>query len=264
MRLETPRSFPDIILLGWNAISERVRARPRRAIGPAAPPRARPEVALHLVVVLSVSLTLIHVSPAAAHNAVRQPDLGTLVLKEQIVVRGTIRRETRSESGLRIAVLGVEKVLKGAVEEQEIRFASDPDHGVRYASGERVLVFLSRTGASAAQRRATPYVSPQVFSMKYPITSFDPTGYDRLVTGLVEAEKMNDRAARLGRLKELLVAQLGSHERKVRLYAADTLRVVAAGGRSWNDADRKQLLAYTSDAKSDPEVREALRGLTAP
>src|SRR4026209_424966 len=168
MRLETPRSFPDVILLGWNAISERVRARPWRAIGPPSPPsppRARPEVTLHLVVLLMLlSVGLFHASTAAAHNAVRQPDLGTLVLKEEIVVRGTIRRETRTESGLRIAVLGVEKVLKGAVEDQEIRFASDPDHGVRYASGERVLVFLSRTSASAAQRRATPYVSPQVFS----------------------------------------------------------------------------------------------------
>lgn len=165
-------------------------------------------------------------APAPAHQVVDQPSLGRLIVSSPVIVRGTIGRASRAERSSLVASLRVEKVLKGEIAAGEVSFASDPDHGIDYASGERVLLFLS----PAPPGSPAPFTSPQVFGMRYPITSFDPTGYDGLVAGLLAAEKEADPPARSCKRKEVLLGQVASHERKVRLYAASALSVENEAG----------------------------------
>jgi hypothetical protein len=168
----------------------------------------------------SITLLLL-ASGVSAHNVVDTPDLGKLITSAELIVRGPISAETRPEKGALVATLKVDKVLKGNAPGEEIVFESDPDHGVRYRHGERVLLFLTQLPPGSEPR----YVSPQIFQAKYTITSFDPTGYDALVTGLLQLSKVADRSARQQRLKELMTQQLDSHERDVRLYAKRMLEL---------------------------------------
>jgi hypothetical protein len=165
------------------------------------------------------ALLVLQAAPVFAHQIVEQPSLGRLIAASDVVVRGTITQPSRAERGTLVAALRVDEVLKGTLSEAEVRFASDPDHGIDYASGERVLLFLS----PAPPGSPAGFVSPQVFGMRYPVTSFDPTGYDGLVVGLLAAEREPAGPARARKTKEVLLAQLGSHERRVRLYAAEAL-----------------------------------------
>jgi hypothetical protein len=169
---------------------------------------------------LSVVVLLCVASRAPAHNVVEAPNLGQLITTAEVVVRGTITTATHAEKGALVASMRVDKVLKGNATGKEIVFKSDPDHGVRYRRGERALIFLDGLPPGSEPR----YVSPQIFHAKYTITSFDPTGYDGLVVGLLELSTVNDRSTRSQRLKALMTQQLGSHERDVRLYAADQLK----------------------------------------
>jgi hypothetical protein len=157
--------------------------------------------------------------PALAHQIVERPSLGRLIASADVIVRGTIVQASHAARGALIASLRVDKTLKGDVDAAEITFASDPDHGIDYKSGERVLLFLSPAPPGSPAR----FTSPQVFGMRYPITSFDPTGYDGLVLGLLAAAREAEGSARSCKRKEVLRAQLASHERRVRLYAAEAL-----------------------------------------
>jgi hypothetical protein len=191
-------------------------------------------------------------SSALAHHAVEQPSLGRLILDQEIVVRGAVVGESRLREGALVARLRVEKVLKGRLAEKEIEFASDPDHGVRYRAGERALVFASRAHGKPA------LVSPQVFSMKYPITSFDPSGYDALVAGLLAAERLDHPAARLHKLKEVLIAQLASHEKAVRVYAAGRLVAIARREEVWESEDWRRLETLARADGTDGDVRRVV------
>jgi hypothetical protein len=169
---------------------------------------------------LSIVIALLLVSSSvSAHNVVDTPDLGKLITTADLIVRGSITAGTRMKDGARVATLKVDKVLKGDTPGKEIAFQSDPDHGVRYQRGERALIFLTQRPPGSLPR----YASPQIFRAKYTITSFDPTGYDRLVSGLLQIAKVKDRTARDARLKELMTKQLRSHEYDVRSYAVQVL-----------------------------------------
>jgi hypothetical protein len=189
-----------------------------------------------------------------AHNAVAQPDLGQLIVEQEVVARGTIVGASRVEGGVLVARLHADMVLKGELPAVEIDFASDPDHGVRYQKGERVLVFLTR----ADRRGRPPFVSPQVFSMKYPITSFDPTGYDMLVGRVLAAESAPDETRRLRKRKEAMLAALRSHEKSVRVYAAGQLPALTKRDGIWTEIDWRVLEAIALQPNLDDEVRHAL------
>jgi hypothetical protein len=184
-------------------------------------PRGSSEIRASAVVLLALA------APAFAHQVVDQPSLGRLIASAEVIVRGTIGEPSRAERGALIASLRVDKTLKGKVSAAEITFASDIDHGIRYAAGERVLLFLSPAPPGSPAR----FTSPQVFSMRYPITSFDPTGYDSLVSGLLAVEREPAGPVRSCRLKEVLLGQVDSHERKVRLYAAEALAAPSDSGQ---------------------------------
>jgi hypothetical protein len=203
-----------------------------------------------------VAIALTVAGTALAHNAIDQPSLGRLILEQEIVARGTIVGESRMDGGMLVGRLRADRVLKGTLPAQEVDFASDPDHGIRYQSGERVLLFLTR-----ADRKQPPFTSPQVFSMKYPITSFDPSGYDALVAGMLEAGRVADDTARFRELKDVMLAALRSHERDVRLYAAEQLPVLARRDRVWDEADWRRLEALAKAASLDAEVQRSVRRL---
>lgn len=180
-----------------------------------------------LALALSCATFTVFPHDARAHYLARHPTIGELILSADLVVRGTITRGTYREGGYRLAGLHVDKVLKGHLDAGQITFASDPDHGVTYSRGERVVVFLTRTAVDRLPSSfARPvYFSPQEFGAKFRITSFDPTGYDGLVSGLAAAARIPDLSLRRAKVIEVLTAQLRSHERKVRQYAG---RVIAA------------------------------------
>jgi hypothetical protein len=167
---------------------------------------------------LAVALLLI-ASSVSAHNVVDTPNLEKLITTADLIVRGSITAGTRMKDGARVATLKVDKALKGESPGKEITFQSDPDHGVRYQRGERALVFLTQLPPGSDPR----YASPQIFRAKYVITSFDPTGYDQLVSGVLQIAKIKDRTAHDARLKELMTKQLRSHEYDVRYFAVQVL-----------------------------------------
>ena len=70
-----------------------------------------------------------------------------LVAGADLVVRGTIIEASQAAQGMLWAALRIEKMLKGIWPTEEIRFASDLQHGVPYAYGERVLVCLRCSGS---------------------------------------------------------------------------------------------------------------------
>lgn len=201
-------------------------------------------------------LVLVFASAALAHQAVDQPGLGRLIVEQEIVARGAIVRASAMQDGALVARLRTDAVLKGTLPSKEVDFASDPDHGVRYQQGERVLVFLARAGP-----KPPPFVSPQIFAMKYPITSFDPSGYDALVAGLVDASRLRDRTARLAKLKQVVLAALGSHEKSARLYAASQLAFLTRQQDAWHDSDWERLAALAGSASMDTETRAIVRRL---
>ncbi len=202
---------------------------------------------------------LLAAGAAQAHNIGEQPTLGDLITGQDLIVRGTITAASQLERGALVATLRVDKVLKGALAEQVIHFVSDPDHGIRYAASERALVFLSPQAASGGANRQ--YISPQIFAARYTLTSFDPTGYDALVTGVVAAQRLTAPAARALQLKTLMLAQLDSPERPVRLYAAHTLTALGTGRDFWTTAERARIAAYVGNPANDTAVRDILRPL---
>lgn len=161
-------------------------------------------------------------SAGFAHMLTRRDDLGTLTQRSDLVVRGVI---SRTSDEARVSSIRVDKVLKGRAPVGEIVFASDPDHGVRYRARERVLLFLQTRAGSADRKTGGPlptHFSPQMFTEKYRITSFDPTGYDALIEGLVRLE--TGGSPRSSEFRDLLRTQLKSPEKAVRDYAAQRLR----------------------------------------
>jgi hypothetical protein len=171
----------------------------------------------------TVALLLL-ASPAPAHNVVDTPNLGKLITTAEVIVRGPITADTRAVKGALVATVKVDKVLKGEAPDKQIVFKSDPDHGVSYQRGERALIFLTKLPPGSEPR----FLSPQIFRAKYTITSFDPTGYDALVTGLLRVSKVEDPSARDARLKELMTQQLHSHEYDVRAYAVQAIEELEA------------------------------------
>jgi hypothetical protein len=208
------------------------------------------------LVALSIAIASTAARLALAHHAVEQPSLGRLVVEQEIVARGAIVRESRMQRGMLVARLRADAVLKGELPAPQIDFASDPDHGIRYQANERVLVFLNRVAG-----KQPAFLSPQVFSMKYSITSFDPSGYDAVVAGLLGANRADDETTRSRRLKDVMLAALGSHERSVRSYAAAEIPALTRRAGVWDDDDWRRLETIARQPNLDNEVRQALARL---
>jgi hypothetical protein len=172
-----------------------------------------------------VPVALLTLAAAAAHAHVRdrRATLGELAAQADAIVRGTVTQASRGEHGWLRTTLQVDRALYGSMT-GEIVFAADLDHGVRYAAGERVVVFLRRRRAGGSA-----WFSAQHEGEKYRITSFDLTGYDGLVTGLRAAAGAPDVRART---RAVLRAAQDSHEPQVRRYAAAAL----AAPMTWRGA----------------------------
>jgi hypothetical protein len=162
----------------------------------------------------------------------QQPTLGEYVISADLIVRGTVIEASRLAGSQRVTALRIDKVLKRAdlstaslTSGSIVTFASDPNHGVRYAQGERVVVFLQRQVTS----RPSPaqYTSPQLFGAKYRLTSFDPTGYDGLIRDLAMLHEKQDFIRQRNKLLQVLPADTHSHEPQARKYAQALLKELA-------------------------------------
>lgn len=190
--------------------------------------------------IVTLGFLLLGAAAVRAHTFVNEPDLGQLIGESDLVVRGTITEDSHPAEGMLVATVRVDRALRGSLPVErsaasgatraageELVFASDLNHGVRYAAGERAVIFL-RGRAPECARAPCPLFSPQRFGNKFRITSFDPTGYDALVAGLPAAAAIADPALRTRALIDLFTSQRSSPEKAVRDYVERRLNGINA------------------------------------
>lgn len=174
---------------------------------------------LRLGVVLAV-LASAGAAPASAHSLHERQTFDGLVSSADLIVRGAIVEASRREHGELWATLVIHKPLKGVWSGERVRFASDVDHGVHYAEGERVIVFLQRVTVANDPNKL---FSPQRLAAKYRITSYRTDGYDALVTLLVEAA-VQPASKRSAFLRQGLAPIRQSSEANAREFATQALQ----------------------------------------